>query len=82
MRNSPARHSDVELRQDAAHRLILREAEIVEAQSPRDHSWRILDPFQPLKRCKVTAAVSAPVNLQMTETILADATLDDPATIA
>ncbi len=79
--NGPARHLNAVFGRDAARRLFLRMAEVVQAQRPGDDARRIFDAFQTGQGGKVLAAVPAEINLEVPKTVFAQAAFDDPTPI-
>jgi hypothetical protein len=67
---------------NAANGLFLRMAEVVKAECSGDDARRIFDALQTREGGKVPAAILTEINLKVPETVLAKATLDDPAPIA
>jgi len=82
IRDGPPRHRDAVLRGEMARRLFLGMAKVVQAQCANDDPRRIFDTLQARQGQEVFATVPAPVNLQLPETVLAQAALDDAAAVA
>jgi hypothetical protein len=82
IRDGPPRHRDAVLRGEVARRLFLGMAKVVQAQCANEDPRRLFDTLQARQRQEVFATVPAPVNLQLPETVLAQAALDDAAAVA
>jgi len=82
MGDGSPRDGNAMLRSDTPCGLLLSVTQVVEAQSASNDSRRIFDAFQSHERDEISPAVFARIDLQTSETVLAQAALDDPAPVA